>query len=145
MRTVSNDEVHPPSAEAIVLHTKRAEYVLKMMYSAPQRGCSEIMKYKAYGWAGTHGSIEIQWDSKENLSRLTGSTGGCSCKTACTTRRCGCVNRKVVCTSICKCVNCSNLPAIQEELDGDSSSTESDSEETEGVEVEVITDEFIIV
>ncbi len=149
MRTLGSDEVHPPSVEAIVLHAKRAEYVLKLVFSAPNSRCNDLMKYDMYGWTGASGSIEIQWDSQDNLKRLTGSTGGCSCKTGCNSRKCGCVSRHDRCTPLCKCINCSNSQAIQtgQESESDSSS-ESEEETDERIEVDIVTDavdEFTII
>ena len=61
--------------------------------------------------------LEVIWEVPENVSkvqaRLDFAFSGCKCKTGCTTRRCKCLKQGKTCGPGCQCLNCRNLPSIE--------------------------------
>ena len=52
-----------PSKQALSLHCKRTEYIMKLAFCAPFPNCPELLKFDHYGWKGTIDNI--RWDAEE--------------------------------------------------------------------------------
>ena len=70
-----------PSMAALDRHTRRAEYILPMAYSAPFSTCSQPPCLQAYGWVvDKDGNVGVDWDNNQMVSYLTSNDKGCACK-----------------------------------------------------------------
>ena len=54
-----------PSSRALVLHCKRANYVLKLSLSVPFTQSPFLLCYEQFGWHKTDGELSITWDDGE--------------------------------------------------------------------------------
>ena len=77
-----------------------------------------------YGWQISKNTLNVDWDSENNMvavrERVAGLLKGCSCKTGCETRQCGCKRNDKKCGEGCNCTNCKNkqhTTQTQEESD----------------------------
>ena len=112
------------------------------------------------GWIKDGDTYGIDWEAAEVASKIRGTikflTKGCSCKKGCVTNSCGCRKKSNHCGPGCECQGCTNLSQVQDEHvseDGDNSNDDQDdvtdleydnnSEASEELETEVITDEFL--
>ena len=86
---------------------------------------------------------------------------GCSCKTGCHSKRCGCRKKEQSCGAGCECHGCTNLPLTslqqqnnmdedeeienetEDESENNSEEDESDFSEEEHIQTELVTDMFI--
>ncbi len=68
------------------------------------------------GWIVGHQSIEILWDTAENIQSVRQNVkllmNGCGCKSGCRTGRCGCKKSSRLCGAGCRCTNCQNTQDI---------------------------------
>lgn len=156
-----------PSWDALSLHCKRANCVLKIIFSACRSStkCTTLGMYEEYGWKVVDGKIVVNWGLSET-SILDNKHTTCGCRSGCNTRRCTCYNASQKCTYTCRCTNCLNVvsnnnpvslssqqqqtknattvTATEEEecMQGASIDSEEDSEDdcsdSEKIEVEVI-------
>ena len=99
-----------PSWDALVLHCKRANYVMNMIHSANSTSCSILKEYKHYGWKHIDNHIAINWGSVEQI--FDDSQAGCGCHGGCSTNRCSCHSAGRQCTLACRCTNCFNQCSI---------------------------------
>ena len=99
-----------PSWDALVLHCKRANYVMNMIHSANSTSCSILKEYKHYGWKHIDNHIAINWGSVEQI--FDDSQAGCGCHSGCSTNRCSCHSAGRQCTLACRCTNCFNQCSI---------------------------------
>ena len=108
---VATEDHCVPSWTALQLHWKRCEWVLAVWRQARQ-ACINVPPLEGNGWIVQDGTVNVVWDTPEGLQAakdlLENLTGGCKCKTGCTTRRCRCRQAKKSCNQICKCSNCAN-------------------------------------
>ena len=101
------------------------------------------------------GSFAIDWEAPEVQDKIKTTIEflikGCSCKKGCKSKNCGCRKKDNYCGPGCECQGCSNLPVQLNDAEDDSTDDEVSSElETassvdssdDGLEAEVITDEF---
>lgn len=79
-----------PSIGASKYHLKRAEYVIKLLYSCPHAQSTTIDPY-VHGWKCINGSIQIMWDDEAILSAYVNNKG-CGCNGGCDSSRAGCKN-----------------------------------------------------
>ena len=123
-----------PSNEALLLHWKRACWVIEMWKQADT--CTiKLAPLTCWGWQLNDNSLSVEWDSRENIKavndRVSTLLEGCKCATGCTTRRCKCRKQGKECSVGCDCTNCSNTTQhqnpvndirdviVDEEMDGD--------------------------
>lgn len=73
----------PPSTEALKLHWLRSIWVINYWRQACERKTT-LLPTEKFGWRTESGSIQIEWDSQENLQRVRNNvaflTKGCGCK-----------------------------------------------------------------
>ena len=119
---IKYEEEMVPSSEALHRHWKRSCWIIDMWQQA-EKNQMTLRPLEGNGWKIIdQGTLEIDWDSKENVEtvrhRVALLTKGCNCKTGCRTSRCGCVKRNGKCGAGCNCQNCCNLPipSISEDL-----------------------------
>ena len=97
------------------------------------------------GWKVENSSLNIQWDSEENISKVRMRVAlikkGCACKIGCKTVRCKCKKNNNPCGPGCKCVGCCNMPngvtpgqASVEQENDDVDSSESEDDMTDKVD-----------
>ena len=55
-----------PSSRALVLHCKRANYILKLSLSIPLLQSPLLLCYEQFGWYTTDGSVCITWDDGDS-------------------------------------------------------------------------------
>ena len=78
-----------------------------------------------FGWKRTEkGSLKPILMTKDAIPEDALKFTSCSCKTGCSTKRCGCKKMKVQCSLYCKCVKnnfvcCSNAPILENSEDDD--------------------------
>lgn len=60
-----------PSYQALVLHCKRANYVLKLTMSSPWSHSPFLACFEQFGWHKENGNILISWDAEDHLDSDT--------------------------------------------------------------------------
>ena len=98
-----------PSWDALVLHCKRANYVLNMVLSAKGRQCSTLGNIEEYGWTNSE-KIVVNWGKPEQRES---NTTGCGCHSGCDTKRCSCYSERKPCNHKCRCTNCINTSLVE--------------------------------
>ena len=98
-----------PSYGAITNHWLRANYVLKLVYSIREEGCSDLNNHANYGWNDTESGIEIAWGEMTSTANHNPTKRTqCRCKKSGCTGRCSCYLSCVPCSARCTCINCQN-------------------------------------
>lgn len=109
-----------PGDEALLYHWKRTCWISNMW---KQADCNVIHvdNMKGNGWIEDGDNIKIKWDSdinQENIKqRVATLLKGCSCKTGCKTRICGCVKKGEECNEGCSCNDCENMAYLNHPSD----------------------------
>ena len=86
-----------------------------------------------YGWKLNGDTLEIDWDSKENMEQIRDRVKhllkGCGCKTRCNNKRCSCVKDGRHCGPGCSCCNCENTQymTISSEMDVEEEEVQEDN------------------
>ncbi len=112
---ISTENESIPSFDALHYHWLRSCWVLHMWQQAE---CNEMMlaSLNGNGWIVGHQSIEILWDTAENIQSVRQNVkllmNGCGCKSGCRTGRCGCKKSSRLCGAGCRCTNCQNTQDI---------------------------------
>lgn len=82
-----------PNTESLFRHWKRVCWVLDMWRQADLHQMS-LKPITEYGWNINNDILTVDWDCEDNMKavreRVEGLLKGCSCKTGCETRQCGC-------------------------------------------------------
>ena len=80
-----------------------------------QAPCNHMMlaPLHNHGWTReTDRDLTIFWDTEENRKKVKSRVyllmKGCSCKSGCSSNRCGCRKNGELCGPGCRCVNCRN-------------------------------------
>ena len=113
-RVQFEDEL-PPSVDALWRHWQRACWV-SIVWN--QAACNHVALpgTTQFGWKVVGADLHFDWESDENLTTIRERVKllfrGCSCKTGCSNRRCGCVKTGSKCGPGCNCQNCQNMPGI---------------------------------
>ena len=55
-----------PSSRALILHCKRANYILKLSLSIPLTQSPFLLCYEQFGWHTTDGEVSITWDDGDS-------------------------------------------------------------------------------
>ncbi len=55
-----------PSSQALVLHCKRANYILKLNLSIPLTQSPFLLCYEQFDWHTTNGEVSITWDDGDS-------------------------------------------------------------------------------
>ena len=101
-----------PSNEALLLHWKRACWVIEMWKQADKKEM-DLAPLTSCGWQLNQQRLCIEWDSSENIKvvneRIDALLKGCKCGTGCTTRRCKCLKQGKKCSVGCDCTNRGNI------------------------------------
>ena len=108
-----------PSLEALRYHWLRSCWILHLWQQA-QCNHMQLAPLHGHGWMrDKDGNLDIYWDTEENRhkvkSRVDLLMKGCSCKSGCDTKRCGCRKNGETCDPGCRCVNCNNTESQQTE------------------------------
>lgn len=105
-----------PSFSALQLHWLRSCWIFHSWQQALSNTvvCGTL---NGNGWLReADGKLSIQWDTEESIThvkeRVMLLMKGCGCKSGCTSGRCGCKKRNVLCGPGCRCINCRNTPTI---------------------------------
>ena len=84
----------PPSWDALKLHWLRCLWVIDYWRQSHLNNMT-LLPMDWFGWKTESGTVQVEWDSPENLRKTRESvaflTHGCGCKTGCATARCKCV------------------------------------------------------
>ncbi len=112
-----SEEFYLPSNGSLLLHWKRCCWVGQVW----QQSTNNIIQYpdvSQWGWKyDENNDLAIMWDSQANIDKIDTTlklwTKGCSCKSGCKNRRCGCRNREGrSCGPGCSCKGlCANAPS----------------------------------
>lgn len=113
----------PPTQDELNLHLERANYQAAIWRRATESIISPPSPDK-HGWSIDQGQINIKWMSQDPAPANILNTIYCSCKTGCSTTRCSCMRTELRCTDVCRCTDCRNRAATEEDVETD----ESDSE-----------------
>ncbi|XP_077968888.1 uncharacterized protein LOC144422864 [Styela clava] len=107
----------PPSDDAIVLHSARANYQCAIHRRALQNFIS-APNPDDHGWIVNDSNINIKWISKQIAPNSVLNHSKCRCaKLNCKSSKCPCVKSGFSCSSLCSCNDCSNADVIREEDD----------------------------
>lgn len=131
---VDTDLKTMPSTEALLLHWKRCEWVLKMWKCATSNQVdlpgmqltTETYTYYIifsvtdlihYGWNRDDDILGIHWEVQANIELTKASLdfvlSGCKCKTGCKTRICSCRKKERKCGPSCCCQFCAKVRHTQ--------------------------------
>ena len=102
---ITKPEVLPPTTDAFELHLKRAHYQVLIW---KQADCLEphLPSPDKMGWVtvSEDGSKLVPLlMTKEPIPKACKEIISCSCKSSCTTLRCGCKKAKLFCSGVCGC------------------------------------------
>ena len=96
----------PPRWDALKLHWLRCLWVIDY-WRQSHLNTITLLPIEWFGWVTESGSVQVDWDSPENLQKTRESvaflTHGCGCKTGCATARCKCVKLGQLCGPGCNC------------------------------------------
>ena len=110
---IKYEEEMIPSDGALVRHWQRSCWVVAVWRQSTQNNIT-YPPLQGNGWKVENSSLNIQWDSEENISKVRTRVAlikkGCACKTGCKTGRCKCKKNNSPCGPGCKCVGCCNMP-----------------------------------
>ena len=142
---VTNNEL--PSSTALMLHSKRVSYVIKLNGNACVAEL-EVVDPLQNGWISDQkeGHIFPEWESKENKEIISMTRSAifkkCGCKKTGCKGRCTCFKTKSKCTSLCGCHNCTNrTDRMDVDIDDSEDGLESDNSESDDSEEEDCNDQ----
>ena len=154
IRVLSEDQ-RPPTHTALWRHWMRSCWIKGMWANSTKPDQYDgLSTPESHGWLKTDNVYSIDWEDKEVVHKIQKTLDfldkGCTCKTGCKTKRCGCQKAGRHCGAGCECRGCTNtqLGGVQEmdeeqEIDEESelSEEEYDTEDSEeGLQTEIITD-----
>ena len=90
----------PPSWDALKLHWLRCLWVIDYWRQSHLNNMT-LLPMDWFGWKTESGTVQVEWDSPENLKKTRESvaflTHGCGCKTGYATAQCKCVKSGRLC------------------------------------------------
>ena len=96
----------PPNLDALKLHWLRCLWVIDYWRQAHLNHIT-LLPMDWFGWTTATGTVQVEWDSAENMQKTRESvaflTQDCGCKTGCGTARCKCVKSGQLCGPGCSC------------------------------------------
>ena len=95
-------EALPPTTDAAQWHIRRAHYQT-MVWKQAHVTCPRLPPPNNMGWTHNNGSLVPKLMTLPPVPDSCKEMLCCSCKTGCTTKRCGCRNADLPCTGACKC------------------------------------------
>lgn len=115
---ISFEDEMIPSFESLIFHWLRSCWILHLWQQA-QLNHKKLAPLHGYGWTrDKDGKLKIHWDTDENRQKVNKRVDllmkGCSCKSGCTSNRCGCRKNYETCGPGCRCVNCQNTEENQQ-------------------------------
>ncbi len=91
------------------------------MYSQSATNTSLLNTSDNSGFKVVNNKLQIIWDTDQHMASVTEIVNhymkGCSCKTRCSTNRCGCKKNGKECYPGCGCVNCKNVDGIDKDIE----------------------------
>ena len=149
IRVLTEDQ-RPPTITALWKHWSRACWIMEMWKNSTQRHLYlNLPEPEKQGWLRNDSGYSIDWEAGEVKKQIQATldflSKGCSCKTGCTSRRCGCRKMDKTCGAGCECRGCTNVSLTQQQVGSEEGESESDTESDDSVEqleAEVITDNF---
>lgn len=99
----------PPCEDALLQHTKRANYQAAIWRRSLQNMLDLPDPYKGHGWHLSDGSIAIQWLTVAPAPDVVLSLMACKCPRVCVGDSCICIMNGLPCTPACKLQNCTNM------------------------------------
>ena len=120
----------PPTHDALQNHCKRANYQAAIMKSSLKQQIDAPTPV-GQGWHLDGNKLSITWITRGPAPTSVLQAVHCSCKTSkCVTGRCSCVNARLSCTDLCKCIECTNTSKTiaEQTLEMEDESDESDLE-----------------
>lgn len=111
-----------------------------MWRQAQTTGTMALEPLVGNGWLkDNNGKLAIDWDSEDNMRKIRSRVNlvlkGCSCKSGCTTKRCGCRKNEIHCGAGCSCKSCSNqehnVECHMDTEESESSSDDNDDSDTD--------------
>lgn len=152
---VYSEEQRPPTLTALKRHWMRSCWVQKMWENSSKPDQYDgLPPPESHGWLKDN---NVDWEGEDVRKRIQATLNfldkGCSCKTGCKTKRCGCQKNGRSCGAGCECRDCTNVElsqaAITQTSEDDEVEEESDSEgedcideeeRSEDIETEIVTD-----
>jgi len=107
-RTIENI---PPTADALMQHTKRAIFQAHVWMECLQKCVTDYFPAD-YGWKVVDGGqYQPLWITQPDVSSFCSELVSCSCKVRC--KNCKCVRSKLACTRLCGCEgHCSRTDSL---------------------------------
>ena len=94
--------------DTLVKHIQRAVYHAAIWQKA-LNAMIECPHIANYGWlVDEDGNVSINWMDLRPAPDGILENIECYCKKGCASNRCSSVNANLLCTSLCKCIGCSN-------------------------------------
>ena len=137
-----------PSHTSMLRHWLRSCWIAGMWFNSTKEDLREALPApEQCGWKRTEsGTYAYDWECQTVQRRVQDTidflTKGCGCKTSCQSQRCKCFKNKHCCGPGCNCQNCLNVPAAHSSMEDENTDSDSQSEDEDCIETEVITDIF---
>ena len=129
MMDCKSETMMPPNKDSLYQHILRANYQAAIHRRSLEQ-LPEIPTPTGYGWTLQDGNLLIKWgDLPPAPDGLTTATQ-CGCKKGmCQNKQCECLKNNVLCTDLCKCLQCKNKgDQIMDTPDEDQDLLDSDEE-----------------
>lgn len=104
----STEQSLPPTADALKLHTLRANYQAAVHRRAIQQYICAPSPV-GHGWNMEDGLLVVNWMENDPAPKDVLMLISCKCKTDCSSKRCSCKSSNLYCTDLCKCKKCQNI------------------------------------
>ena len=117
----------PPCKDALMQHTKRANYQAAIWRRSLQR-FPDVPDPTDHGWELINGNLTIRWLTLPPAPDVILSLLYCKCTRSCNAETCPCVQNGISCTPACKQQNCQNFREDEEDIDQDVEDSESEED-----------------
>ena len=109
----------PPTKDALDLHSKKAEFQVKIWLNAGSAEMTIESAADTGGWKSGEKGLEIIWTRLPAVPTACLELTTCGCKTKCSNARCKCYRVGQICMYKCTCdaVGCANPVGLQAALE----------------------------
>lgn len=102
------DSTLPPNKDSLENHAKRANYQACIHHRCLDQSISAPSP-EGHGWVIQNGVLNIVWNNLPFAPDSLLKHISCSCKkTGCSRGKCSCLEKKINCSELCKCIDCTN-------------------------------------
>ena len=139
---VQSEDQRPPTLTSLKRHWMRSCWIRHMWENSQKPDqYSELAPPETQGWIKDQGKYSIDWEAEETLQQIQATLDfldkGCTCKTGCKTKRCGCRKNKRSCGAGCECRDCANMLLTTDALNKEENEEKDEEEELESSDEEL--------